>query len=152
MTDEKKIERLDRYAWILDSSIPLPGGFRIGLDGIIGLVPGLGDAVSGLLSAYVVLEAYRLGASRSVLARMCVNIFIETVIGTVPLAGDLFDFAFKANVRNVSLLRRHLQDPVRTRRRSRALLAVYAVGSILMLAIAIGLPIFLVVQLARMVM
>jgi hypothetical protein len=144
-----ELDRLDRYAWMLDSALRLPGGIRVGLDGIIGLVPGLGDAVSGLLSAYIVLEAHRLGASRSVIARMCANIFFETVLGSIPLLGDIFDIAFKANVRNVLLLRRHLQHPLSTQRRSRVMLAIYASAAIAMLLLAVGLPIFLLVQIVR---
>jgi hypothetical protein len=143
------LKRLDRYAWILDSLLRLPGGIRIGLDGIIGLVPGLGDAVSALLSAYIVIEAYRLGASRSVLARMSANIFMETVIGSIPLLGDAFDIAFKANVRNASLLRRYLENPVSTRRRSRLILSLYALAAITMLILAVGFPIFVLVKLVH---
>jgi hypothetical protein len=146
---ETELARLDRYASILDNALRLPGGIRLGLDGIIGLVPGLGDAVSGLLSGYIVFEAYRLGAARSVLARMCANIFIETVIGSIPILGDIFDIAFKANVRNVSALRRHLQNPRSAQRRSRGILVLYAIGAITMLTLAVGLPIFLLVQLVR---
>jgi hypothetical protein len=143
------LQRLDRYAWMLDSVLRLPGGIRIGLDGIIGLVPGVGDAVAALLSAYIVIEAYRLGVSRSVLARMSANIFLETVIGSIPLLGDAFDIAFKANVRNASLLRRYLENPVSTRRRSRVMLTLYALAAITMLILAVGLPILVLMQLVR---
>jgi hypothetical protein len=148
-TTETELARLDRYAWILDNALRLPGGIRLGLDGIIGLIPGLGDAVSGMLSSYIVFEAYRLGASRSVLARMCANIFIETIIGSIPILGDIFDIAFKANVRNVLALRRHIDDPRAAQRRSRGILALYAIGAIALLTLAVGLPIFLLVQLVR---
>lgn len=89
--------RLKRVAWLLDSAIPLAGGYRIGLDGLIGLVPGLGDVVAALLSSYIVVEAARLRVPASVLLRMGLNVALELIIGAVPVAGDLFDIAFKAN-------------------------------------------------------
>jgi hypothetical protein len=102
---EARRERLRRLAWLLDSSIRVPGTrWRVGYDALIGLVPGLGDLAGVLLSTYIVVEAARLGASRGVLARMALNIAIEGLIGAVPLAGDLFDAAFKANQRNIRLL------------------------------------------------
>lgn len=107
---EKSRERLRRLAHVLDSSVPLPGGYRIGVDGIIGLIPGLGDAAGALLSSYILLEGHRLGASAPVLMRMAFNILLETVVGLVPVAGDLFDFAWKANRRNVALLEDHLGE------------------------------------------
>ena len=143
------LEHLDRYAWVLDSAFRLPGGFRIGLDGIIGLLPGLGDAVSGLLAAYIVFAAYKVGASRSVLTRMCTNILIDTLIGSIPIFGDIFDVAFKSNLRNASLLRRYMENPSSTHRRSRGVLALYALVAIATIIVAVGLPVFLLVQLAR---
>ena len=102
---------LKRLAWLLDSAIPLPGGYRIGLDGLIGLVPGLGDVVAALLSSYIVVEAARLRVPASVLMRMGLNVALELIVGAVPVAGDLFDFAFKANERNVRLLEASLDPP-----------------------------------------
>src|SRR5918996_1184588 len=93
--------RLARLAWLLDNSIALPGTrFRIGLDAILGLVPGLGDLLGVLLSSYIVREAARLGAPPSVLARMVWNVAIEGIAGMVPFLGDVFDAACKANQRN----------------------------------------------------
>ncbi|WP_417616902.1 DUF4112 domain-containing protein [Oceanisphaera sp.] len=102
-------KRLERVAWILDSAVRLPGGFRVGLDGIIGLVPGIGDLIGAALSSYIVVEAARLKLPLRVLARMAMNVLIELVVGIIPLFGDLFDFAFKANVRNVRLLNEYLR-------------------------------------------
>lgn len=119
---------LRRLAHLLDSSIPLPGGFRIGLDGIIGLIPGLGDLVGTVLSSYIVGQAYRLGASPAVLLRMAGNILLDTLAGAVPIVGDLFDFVWKANRRNVELLDRYLDNPGRTKRRSGGLMALIILG------------------------
>ena len=108
------IARLNRLARRMDSAFRLPiVGVRVGWDAIIGLVPGLGDAAALLPAGYILKEAHRLGASRSVLARMGANVGIDLVIGSVPLLGDLFDVGWKANLRNVDLLNRHLADRAR---------------------------------------
>jgi hypothetical protein len=114
--------RLERLAWLLDSSIPIPGTrLSIGLDALIGLVPFLGDLAGVLLSSYIVGEAARAGASRSVLARMAFNIAVEGLVGLIPFAGDVFDAAWKANQRNVRLLGDWLDRPARAERSSRIL-------------------------------
>lgn len=102
---------LERLGRLMDSAVRLPGGYRIGLDGLIGLVPGVGDVAGAIVSLYIVLRARKLGVSRGTLVRMLLNVGLETVIGSVPVIGDLFDFAFKANLRNLALLRRMLEDP-----------------------------------------
>lgn len=115
----ENLERLDRLAWLLDSSIPVPGTrWHVGWDGLIGLLPGIGDLVAGGLSSYILLQALWMGLPPAVLGRMGLNIVLESVVGMVPVAGDLFDFAFKANQRNVRLMRAYLEDPRATRRRS----------------------------------
>jgi hypothetical protein len=117
-------ERLARLAWLLDSSIPIPGTrFTIGLEALIGLFPVLGDLAGVLLSSYIVKEAAGLGAPRSILARMAFNVAVEGLVGMIPLAGDVFDAAYKANQRNVRLLNDWLDHPVQARRASRAFVA-----------------------------
>ena len=101
---------LAAFAHVLDSSIRLPGGFRIGWDGLIGLVPGIGDAVGLGLSSWLVWRARRLGMPGFVIVRMLLNVAIEAIIGAVPVVGDLFDLAFKANNRNVALMQRSLRQ------------------------------------------
>ncbi len=137
-------KRLRKLAWLLDNAIRLPGGFRIGLDGVIGLVPGIGDLLAALLSSYIVIEAARMKVGGSVLMRMVGNIALELGIGLVPVAGDLFDFVFKANTRNLQLIETYLEQPsVVTRQRSRwqvkaALLALAVViGAMLVVACGI---------------
>jgi hypothetical protein len=121
--ERRRWERLQSVAWLLDNAIPVPfTRFRIGLDPIIGLVPGIGDAIGALMAGWIVLEAVRLGVPPSVLSRMLLNIGIDTVLGAVPGVGDLFDFAWKSDAMNLTLVRRHLQEPARTRRSSRWLL------------------------------
>ena len=124
--------RLARLAWLLDNSIPLPGGrFRIGLDAILGLIPGLGDVLGVLLSSYIVREAARIGAPPSVLIRMAFNVAVEGIVGLIPFAGDVFDAAWKANQRNFALLEAHLENPRRAARSSRVFVAFLTVGLIL---------------------
>lgn len=140
---QKTYKRLRAMAWLLDSSIRLPGGFRIGIDAIVGLLPFVGDAVGVLLSGYIVSQAARLGAPPSVLLRMMANVGIEGVIGLLPLLGDLFDAAWKANLRNVRLLGEHIDNPVRTARTSRWLLAGFLLLLVLLMAMMSALAVLL---------
>jgi hypothetical protein len=134
-------ERLRQLAWLLDSSIPVPGTrFTIGIEALIGLFPFLGDLVGVLLSSFILGEAARLGAPRSVLLRMAANVGLEGVVGIVPLAGDVFDAAFKANQRNVRLLDQWIEQPRKTARSSRLLGVgiVAAVAALLVALVAAG--------------
>lgn len=137
--------RLRRVAWLLDSSIAVPGTrFRFGLDPLIGLVPGIGDLLGLGMSSYILLEGARLGAPRSVLLRMGGNVLVETVIGVIPIFGDLFDAVWKANERNVHLLERYVERPVRVKRTSRLwVAAVIAVLAFVVLVLVLLMWIFL---------
>ena len=117
--NQRKLKSLDKLAWLLDSSIPIPGTSRtIGLDGIIGLVPGIGDAFAGMLSGYIIIKAIIMGLPIFVIGQMVVNMVIEGVIGVIPFFGDIFDFIFKSNRRNVRLMQNYLEDPKETAERS----------------------------------
>src|SRR5262245_17922722 len=99
------LEQMNRLAWLLDNSIRIPIlNYRIGLDAIIGLIPGVGDAAGLLMSSYIVIQAIRFGAPRALLMRMVLNVVIEALIGAIPVLGDLFDATFKANMRNIRML------------------------------------------------
>jgi hypothetical protein len=107
-------ENLDLLSRVLDSWFRIPGtSIRFGLDGIIGLVPGIGDILAGLASCIIILAAWVRGAPYVTIVRMLVNLALDVIIGTVPLFGDLFDIAWKANRRNYALLTRHLEHPRR---------------------------------------
>jgi hypothetical protein len=147
--DQGRMQRLRSMAWLLDNSIPLPGGFRIGLDALIGLVPGVGDAIGALISVFILNEARMLGAPRSVLLRMSGNILIETIIGAIPFAGDLFDAGFKANMRNIALLERYQRDPTGSTRSSRAFVGLFGLLAIALVAFMIALPILVVIAIVR---
>jgi len=101
--------RTERLSILLDSAVGIPGTrWRFGLDALIGLVPGVGDLVGVVLSAWLLLEGARIGAPMPVLWRMAGNIALDALLGFVPVLGDLFDVAFKANRRNARLLAAHL--------------------------------------------
>lgn len=109
-TRAERIARIDRLAALLDTAFRVPlTRFRFGVDGLIGLAPGLGDVITTGLSLYIVYEAHRLGAPKHILARMLGNVALDGVIGAVPVAGDMFDVLWRANRRNVRILREHLE-------------------------------------------
>jgi hypothetical protein len=110
---EDELARVERIANLLDAAIHIPGtSIRIGLDPIIGLVPGFGDALTFIASVYIVERLSRLGLSGLTRARMYGNIFVDLLIGAIPLLGDIFDVGFKANIRNLELARRALGVPL----------------------------------------
>ena len=110
-----RLRRLRRVAWWMDRSIPVAGRFRIGLDPLIGLIPGLGDWIGAVVSLWMIYEAIRLGLPISVLARMGVNVAVEAVFGSVPVFGDVFDAAWQANQRNFVLVEKHYDARLRPR-------------------------------------
>jgi len=113
----------------------VPGtAVRVGLDPVLGLVPGLGDAVGALLAAWILIEAIRLGASGATLGRMAANIALDALIGTVPLLGDVFDIVWKANIKNVALLERHTIDPGGARSRDRVFVTLLVGGVVVVCA------------------
>jgi hypothetical protein len=106
---EETLERLDQLATLMDTAFMIPGTkIRFGLDGLIGLVPGIGDVINTAISSWIVYEARRLGISRFAMARMIGNVAIDGVVGVVPILGDAFDVAFRANRRNIKILRDQL--------------------------------------------
>ena len=105
------LERLEWLANFMDTALVIPGtGIRFGADAIIGLWPGVGDAIGTGISALIVAEAYRLGAPGHLVARMVANIAIDGFVGSIPVLGDAFDVLWRANRMNVALLREHLED------------------------------------------
>jgi hypothetical protein len=140
-TREPSVERLRALARLLDSAIPVPGTqYRFGIDAIIGLVPGIGDAISAMFSMFIVFQAARMGVSWATLMRMLGNVALDTIVGEVPVLGDLFDAGWKSNNRNIALLESHLARPVSTRRSSRRVVILVGVALLLLLAgvIAVG--------------
>jgi len=143
--DQRRLDRLHRVGWLLDNSLPIPATrFRLGIDQLIGLVPGIGDLIGGLLSLYIIVEASRMGVPRSLLLRMGWNVAVDTLVGEIPILGDMFDIGFKANLRNLALLDGYVQRPAEVRRSSRRLVAAMVVGLFLLTAGAIALAVVLV--------
>lgn len=105
------LNRIRKLSRLMDTAIGIPGTkFRIGLDPIIGLIPGAGDVISTGFSAYIIYLATRFSLPAKDIQKMIFNIGLEAVVGTVPLVGDLFDAYYKSNIRNLAILERHLQD------------------------------------------
>src|SRR6267143_914176 len=128
---------VSKLAYWLDAGIRIPGtSLRFGLDPILGLIPGFGDAAGAILAGWILVEAVRLGASRATVIRIAGNVTLDAAVGAVPLVGDIFDFAWKANLRNVALLERHLAAPDRAERADRWFVLLVILG---VFAMALGL-------------
>ena len=138
----RKLSALSRYAAWLD---------RYGLDPLLGLIPGAGDAAGAVLAGWILVEAIRLGASRATLLRITANVALDAVLGAVPVIGDVFDFAWKANLRNVTLLERHLMEPARAQSADRFFIACVIGGVIAVLVGAFTLGTLLTLWLLRRV-
>jgi hypothetical protein len=129
------LARARTLARLLDSAVRVPGtNIRFGADAVIGLLPGLGDIGGAALAGYLVILAQRLGVPRAVVLRMLANVAVDTIAGSVPVIGDLFDVAYKSNLKNVALLERALERPTATSRTSRLMV----VGTILGLALLVA--------------
>jgi len=126
----RSLARLRRFASLMDSRFRIPGlGVRLGWDGLIGLIPGIGDLLGALLSGYVVVEAIRLKAPRALIGRMGLNILAELLGGLLPVLGDLFDIYWKANQRNVQLLESYIEKRIKPPSKQRpGLLTWFLVG------------------------
>src|SRR5579872_1971551 len=135
---------LELIAYWMDTAFVVPGlGIRFGFDAIIGLIPGLGDLITSLISLYILAAARRHGVPRTTLARMAFNIGVDTVVGAVPFFGDAFDVFWKANKMNVALLRRHVlatpEEQRRARRNDTLFVALLIAGLLaVMAALAVG--------------
>ena len=144
------LKQLRSLTHTLDNAFEIPGvGYRIGWDAIIGLIPGIGDAIMLVPSGYIVYQAYRLGAPRSTLTRMVINLGLETLVGSVPLIGDLFDATWKSNARNLYLLEQHLgpSDEVMFERPSNKGPVLLLLGALAVLGGGIVLTVWLLVWL-----
>ena len=135
---------IEKLAWLMDSAIPIGKRWSIGLDGLLGLAPGVGDLMGAAVSAIIILRAFGTGLPRIAIARMTFNVLADLVVGSIPLAGDLFDFAFKSNVRNVEIYRQHAGGATRTVHHWAFLAAVA-----LVIFAAMALPIVILVVAVR---
>src|SRR5215208_3500273 len=134
-TADPQVDRVRRLARLLDAAFTIPGTqIRIGLDPILGLVPGLGDVLTSVMGTYALLVAWRLGAPPSLLVRLGANLGLDALVGGIPLLGDLFDVGYKANLRNAALLERWLEAPHEAKRSSRVVVALILVAIVAVLA------------------
>jgi len=132
------LAEMETIAWLLDNSIPVPGtGRRFGIDALIGFVPVVGDLLSGGIGLFVVWRASRLGLPRVVVARMLANSAVDIAIGAIPVIGDAFDLWFKANTRNLAIIRRHLEHP-ETSTRNDWLILMGLVGIVVVVVVLLG--------------
>lgn len=143
-----QVARLRQLATLLDGAVGIPGTkFRLGLDALLGVIPGVGDLVGGVLSLFIVVSAIRLGVPKAVVGRMIANVALDTAVGTIPVLGDLFDAGFKSNLRNVSLIDEYVAAPATLERRSRWVL----IGFTLLAGLALVGAIAAIVALVRLV-
>jgi len=133
-------QMIEMIAWLMDRSIPI-GGYRIGLDPIIGLIPGFGDVFGTLVSAVLIVQAQRAGVPKATVLRMMANVAIDTMLGAIPFVGDAFDFAWKANSKNLELYRASMQGR-RENARDYGFLALLMVGLLILLSLPIALGIW----------
>jgi len=143
-TSPSSFRAVSKFAYWLDAGIRIPGtDLRFGLDPLLGLIPGAGDAAGAVLAGWIVVEAIRLGASRATVLRIAGNVALDAAVGAVPFIGDIFDFAWKANLRNVALLERHLAAPDRAQRADRSFNALVLCGVSVMVLGLLALGILL---------
>lgn len=134
---------IEKLTWLMDNSIPIGGKYSIGLDPIIGLVPGIGDLIGALVSSFIILQAHRAGVPRATILRMMANVGIDAAVGALPFLGDIFDFAFKANRRNLELYRTSIAGTHAVKRDYGFLLVI-----LLGLSILLAVPILVIAWLA----
>ncbi len=142
---DPRLADVEAIARWFDYAFELPGGFRFGLAGIIGLIPGIGDVIDALVSLYIIVRAIQLGIARVAITRMLVNVGIEALAGAVPFIGDLFDIAFKANRRNYQILRSHISQPERQRNHD----WLFLIATVVVVIASIALPVIGLIELVK---
>ena len=152
MQSGASLKRLRQISHLLDNAIPIPGTkYRFGLDPILGLLPGGGDMAGGLMSVYIVFEAMRMGVPSETIGRMGTNIVLDLLTGTVPVVGDLFDVAFKANSLNVALLEKHVAAPEPSKASDKIFAAVVIVALIALVIGMAALSVWLITSLWNLI-
>ncbi|PSJ17984.1 DUF4112 domain-containing protein [Nitrosomonas supralitoralis] len=136
---EQTKDKLNRLAWVMDNTFRIPGTqIRFGFDGLIGLIPGIGDAAGAVISSHILTQAAQMGVPKSILLKMAFNIGLDAILGIIPVLGDVSDFMWKANHRNVQLLNDYLEQPEKTVIHSRffvGILGLIAFSGVVMISI-----------------
>lgn len=149
---QTRLTHLRQLARALDTAVRIPGtNVRFGLDALVGLIPGVGDVTTGLASVFVILSAAQMGVPPAVLARMVLNVAIDTGVGVIPLLGDFFDVGWKSNTRNVALVEKYMMAPEHERRRTVRTNRLQLIGIIVLLLMVVVLGIIGAVALVRWV-
>ncbi len=146
---DQRTATLRQLTWLLDDAVRLPFGFRMGLDAVVGLIPGLGDLFGGAAAAYGLGVAWQLGAPPVILARLVLNASIDTLFGIVPVIGDLWDIGFASHRRNLAILEHWLAEPEHAVRRSAIALVLAVTVLMLVLATAFALGVFVVLWIVQ---
>lgn len=144
MTSQLKLLQLKRLSNLMDSKFSGPFGFRFGLDGILGLIPVVGDLVTMAVSFYIIFQSAMLGCSPSVLLRMAINIIIENLIEMIPILGNVFDFIWKSNDKNIVLLESHILDPRGATVKSRLVLGFLALSLMTIFIGSVAITVYLI--------
>ncbi len=139
-----RLKRMRQLSRVLDSAIVIPGTKqRMGLDPIIGLIPGGGDTISAALSAYIIIEAALMGLPRAALVRMVVNLVLDTVVGAIPILGDIFDVFSKANLRNMQIVENYAKAPKPSAKADNLFIALLIGGLVAIVFLAASMTLWL---------
>lgn len=144
MNDPKKFEQLKKISVLMDSRFQGPMGFKFGLDGLLGLIPFVGDFLTTAVSLYIIAQAAVLGCAPVILIRMGLNILIENILDMIPVVGSIFDFVWKANVKNIALLESHLLNPRGATFKSRFVLGLITFSILMILVGSFALTIIII--------
>lgn len=151
MADPKtRLTQLRQLAHFLDTAVRIPGtNIRLGFDALVGLIPGVGDMTMGMAGLFIVTSAARMGIPAPVLARMVLNIAIDSAVGVIPLLGDIFDVGWKANTRNVALVEKYMMAPEHERRRTERVNRLQMIGLVVLLVTVMVLGIIGAIAVVR---
>ena len=142
-----KVRQLRKLSDLLDNAIRVPGtSLGVGLDPVLGLIPGGGDVLGGLISVYIVFSAAKMGLPKEILTRMASNIVFDSLVGILPVFGDLFDVAWKANSKNMDLLESHLESPQVSKKADSSFIFLL-LGGLILFVIAIAVLGFVIISL-----
>lgn len=147
---DRAFTRVRRLSDFLDNAITIPGtSYRIGIDPLLGLIPGLGDYLGAFLSGYIIFESARLGASRATLGRMFFNVILETILGLIPGLGDIFDVFWKANAKNRTLLEKQIASSEKREKADWLFLFILLLGLLLIIIGVASLSLWILVSIIQ---